>query len=152
MHAEGLGDAGAEAICLNQCTNQRADVVNPGAVHQIAQGFGARLAGAHLEVDQVELIAEIGMGVVQILAHAHQGLIERKPGLDADDGEVEGVGQAQANALLPVANHALQDEARQEEAEAGNADQQGKDCRNRRTTRPRQSRLPPSERGRRSSS
>ena len=35
MHPEGLGDAGAEAVGLNQCTNKRADVVN------------ARAAGLH---------------------------------------------------------------------------------------------------------
>ena len=121
MHAEGLSDAGTEAIGLNQCTNQGADIVNPGAIDQITQSLGAGLAGAHLEVDQVELIAEIGMGVVQILAHAHQRLIERKSGLDADDGEVEGVGQAEANALLPVPDHALQDEAGKKESETGNA-------------------------------
>ena len=126
MHAQGLGDAGAEAIGLNQCTNQGTDVVNPGSVDQVAEGFGAGLAGAHLEVDQMEFIAEIGMGVVQILAHAHQGLVEGESGFDADDGQVEGIGQAEANAMLPVFDHALEDEARQEKAEAGNADEKKK--------------------------
>ena len=102
MHAEGLGNAGAEAICLNQCTNQRADVVNPGAVHQVAQSLGAGLAGAHFEVYELKLIAEIGVGMVKILADAHQGLIERQAGFHADHGQVEGVGQADANAMLAV--------------------------------------------------
>src|SRR5215469_13847962 len=38
MHAEGLGDASAEAISLDQCTHKRTDVVNPGAIDQISQG------------------------------------------------------------------------------------------------------------------
>ena len=96
MHAKGLGDAGAEAIGLNQCTHKRADVVNAGAIDQVAEGLGAGLAGAHFEVDQMEFIAQIGMGMVQILADAHQGLVERQAGFDADHGEVEGVGQAEA--------------------------------------------------------
>ena len=102
MHAEGLSDAGAEAICLNQCTNQRADVVNSGAIDQVAEGFRAGLAGAHLEIDEMKLIAEVGMGVVQILADAHQSLVERQAGFDANDGEVEGIGQPDANATLAV--------------------------------------------------
>ncbi len=124
MHAQGLGDAGAEAIGLNQRAHQRADVVNPGAVHQVAQSFGAGLTGAHLEVDQMEFVAEIGVGVVQILANAHQGLIEGEPRFDADYGEVECVRQAEANTLLAVSDHALQNQARQEKTETGNAHQQ----------------------------
>ena len=76
MHPEGLRDAGAEAVGLNQCANQRADVVNSGAVDQVTEGFRARFAGAHLEVDQMELVAEIGVGMVEILAYAHQSLVE----------------------------------------------------------------------------
>ena len=124
MHPESLGDAGAEAISLNQCTHKRADVVNPGAIDQIAESLGPGLAGAHLEVYQVEFFAEIGMGMVQILADAHQGLVEGEAGLNANDGEVEGVGQADADAVLAVFDHALQDEAWQEKAEAGNACEQ----------------------------
>src|SRR5215471_7293088 len=39
MHAEGLGNAGAEAISLDQCTHKRTDVVNPSAIDQISEGF-----------------------------------------------------------------------------------------------------------------
>ena len=107
MHPEGLGDAGAEAISLNQCTNKGADVVNSGAVDQVAERLGAGLTGSHFKVDQMKLVGEIGMGVIQVLAHAHQGLVERESGLDAYDGEVKGVGQAEANAMLPAFDSAL---------------------------------------------
>ena len=126
MHAQGLGNAGTEAICLNQCTNKRTDVVNAGAIDQIAQGIGTRLAGAHLEIYQVEFIAQIGMGVVQILAHAHKGLVEGEAGFNANDGKVQGVGQGKPDALLAVFNHALQDEAWKEEPEAGKANEEKK--------------------------
>ena len=126
MHPEGLGDAGAEAISLNQCTNQRADVVNPGSVDEVTEGFHAGLAGAHFEVHEVELIAQVGVGMVQILADAGKSLVEREAGLNADDGEVESVGQAEANAILAIFNHALQDEAREEKAEARDAHQEEK--------------------------
>ena len=121
MHAEGLGDAGAEAVCLNQCTNKRADVVNTGAIDKIAQSFSTGLAGAHLEVDQMKFVAEIGMGVVQILTYAHQSLVERQTCFNADDGEIEGIRQANANALLAVPNHAFEDKPRKKKSQTWDA-------------------------------
>jgi hypothetical protein len=94
MHAQSLSDAGAEAVGLNESADEGANVIDAGALDQIAQSFGAGLAGAHLEVDQMKFVAEIGMGVVQILADAHQGLIESESGFDANHGEVESVGKA----------------------------------------------------------
>jgi hypothetical protein len=65
-----LSDAGAEAIGLNQGSDEGANVVDAGAVHKISQSLDARLAGAHFEIDQVKFVAEIGMGVVEILANS----------------------------------------------------------------------------------
>ena len=124
MHAESLGHAGAEAIGLNQCTNKGSDVVNTGAFHQIAESFSARFAGTHLQVDKVELIAKIRMSMVEILADAHEGLIEGQAGLDADDSEIERIGQSEANAVLAVPDHSLQDEARKKESQARDTSQQ----------------------------
>src|SRR4029077_401692 len=78
-------------------------------------------ASAHLEVYEVKLIAEVRMGVVKILTYASQGLIECEPSLDANHGEVECIGQANANAALTILNHPLQNETRQEEAQSCNA-------------------------------
>jgi hypothetical protein len=94
MHPESLGDAGPEAVGLYQCTNKRTDVVNTGALDQVTEGLGAGLAGAHLEIDQVEFIAQVGMGMVQILPDAVQRLIQGEASLDADHGQVEGIGQS----------------------------------------------------------
>ena len=77
--------------------------------------IGAWLAGAHLQIDQMELVTQIGMGMMQVLAHSHEGLVERQSGFDANDCEVERVGQAETNAQLPLLDHSLQNEARQKE-------------------------------------
>src|ERR1700730_15328847 len=76
MHSESLGDAGAEAICLNQCTNKGADVVNSGAIDQVAQGLGAGRASPHLKIHQVEVIAQIDMGMMEVLPNPHQSLVK----------------------------------------------------------------------------
>src|SRR5579864_4932731 len=124
MHSESLSDAGTEAISLYQCTNKRTDVVNTGALHEVTEGLGAGLAGAQLEIDEVEFVAQIGMCMVQILSDAAQRLIQGKASLDADHGQVEGIGQSQADAVLPVFDHALQDEAGKDEPERGYADEE----------------------------
>jgi hypothetical protein len=121
MHAESLSDAGTEAIGLNECTHKSANVVNTGALDEVAEGLDAGLAGAHLKIHEMEFVAEVRVRVVEILAYAHQGLIESESGLDADDGKVKGVGQSEADAVLALANHALQDEAGKQEAESGDA-------------------------------
>src|SRR5215469_17718788 len=69
MHAEGLGNASAEAIGLDQCTHKRTDVVNPSSIDKTAQGFRTRFAGAQFEIDQVKFITQIGMSVMEILSN-----------------------------------------------------------------------------------
>jgi len=64
------------------------------------------------------------MSMVQILADAHQSLIQREPGLDANDGEIKRVRQSQSNAGLTVTDHALQNEARKNKSQSGDPDEQ----------------------------
>src|SRR5579872_241070 len=126
MHAEGLGDACAKAVGLNQCTHKRTNVVNPCTLHQIAQGFGARLAGAHFEIHEMEFVTQIGMRVMKILADAHQRLVESESSFYAYDGQIKGVRESEANAVLTVFDHALEDEAWQDESKRGYTDDKGK--------------------------
>src|ERR1035437_4777626 len=58
MDAQGLGHAGAEAIGLNQSADQGANVVDSGALGQIAEGLDARFTGASFEVEEMELGAQ----------------------------------------------------------------------------------------------
>src|ERR1700691_320616 len=124
VHAQSLSHARAEAVGLDERADERANVIDAGAVDEIAEGFSTGLASAHLEIDEVTFVAEIGRGVMQVLADTHQGLVERQSGLDADYGEVKSVGQGDADALLTVFDHALQEKAGKEETERRHADQQ----------------------------
>ena len=122
MHAEGLGNAGAEAISLDQCTHKRTDVVNPSAIDQISEGLGARFSGAQFEVQEVKFIAQVGVRVMEVLADPHEGLVKSETSLNANDREIEGIGKSEANTILAIPDHALQDESRQNEAESRDAD------------------------------
>src|SRR5262249_42580796 len=62
--------------------------------------------------------------VTEILAHAHHRLIEGKASFDADDGEVERVGHAEADAGLAVIDFAFEEKARDEKSESGYAQQE----------------------------
>src|SRR5216683_1210399 len=119
VHAERLGNAGTEAVGLDESGDQGTNIVNPGADHQIAEGLGARLSGTHLKIDQMKLVAKIGVGIMQIAADAHHGLIEGESGFDAYNCEIEGVSQTQADALLATFNHVFQGKTRDEKAQAG---------------------------------
>src|SRR5258708_4196843 len=72
----------------------------------------------------MEFIAQIRMSMMQVLAHAHQGLIQSQSGFDANNGEVKSVGQPEPNAILPVFGHALQHKARNKKTETGDASEE----------------------------
>jgi hypothetical protein len=63
MHAQGLGNAGSEAVGLNQGCYQRANVIYSGALGQIAERLDARFSGASFEVEEMEFSAQFGVGV-----------------------------------------------------------------------------------------
>ena len=117
-----LRDAGAELVGLDQHRDERAEVVDAGAVGEIAQRLGARLAGAQLEVDQPQLVGELGIGERQLGADALQRLVEPEAGFDADHQQVEHVGERQADPVRPALgdpreHHPGQDVAEAEAAE-----------------------------------
>ena len=125
VDAQGLSDAGSEAIGLNQGADQGADVVDAGALGEIAQSFDARLAGAGFEIEEMEFGAQFGMRVAEVVADAHHGLIERQSGFDADYGEIECVGKAEADAALAFGCiFRLSRNRGSEKAESGEADEQ----------------------------
>ncbi len=73
----------------------------------------------------MKFVAEVGIGVMQVFADAHQRLVEGEAGLDANDGKVECVGQSDADAPLAVFDHALENKTWDEETQCGHAHQQG---------------------------
>lgn len=60
---------------------------------------------------------------MKVLADTHERLIEREPGLYTDDGEIKRIWQSEADAVLAVANHSLEDEPGKKEAQSRDADQ-----------------------------
>ena len=66
----------------------------------------ARLAGAQLEVDQPQLVGQLGIGERQLLADALQRLVEAEARFDADDQQVEHVGERQPDAVRAALGHA----------------------------------------------
>jgi hypothetical protein len=57
MHAQGLGNAGSEAVGLNKGSDERANVIDPSALSQIAERLDARFSGASFEVEEMEFTA-----------------------------------------------------------------------------------------------
>ena len=52
------------------------------------EGFRTGLSGTHLQVDKVKFVAQVGMGVMEILADAQQGLVEGESSFHADHSEI----------------------------------------------------------------
>ena len=124
MHTQSLGDAGTEAIGLNESSDEGADVIDSGAFGEIAESLDAGLTGSGFEIEKMKFGAEFGMGVTEVLADAHHGLIERETGFDADDGKVESIGKAETDATLAFLQFLFQKETGKKEAEGGEADQE----------------------------
>jgi len=60
----------------------------------LCQASSRGFAGALLQVDLVEFLVELGIADGDFLADAEQGLIEAEAGFDADNEQVDGVGNA----------------------------------------------------------
>src|SRR5689334_18420213 len=60
---------------------------------------------------------------MQVLTNPHERLVESESGLNADDGEIESIGQSEANAILAVPDHPLEDEAGKQKTQRRDADQ-----------------------------
>src|SRR6266568_4615968 len=102
VHAQRRSDACAEAVSLDERSDQSPNIVNAGA------------------------IAQIGMRVLEIFPDAHKRLIEGKTDLHADDREIKRIGQRDRDATLAVFDHALQHETGDKEPKATDADHQQK--------------------------
>ena len=117
--AQRLRHAGAELVGLDQHRDERAEVVDAGAVGEIAQRLGARLAGAQLEVDQPQLVGQLGIRERQLACRPACSAWSRpRPGLDADHQQVEHVGERQPDPVRAALGHPREHHAGQDVAEA----------------------------------
>ena len=121
VHAQRLRDARAELVGLHQHRDERRHVVDAGAVGEIVQRLDAPLAGAQLEVDQPQLVGEVRMRERQLFADALNRLIQAEPRFDADDQQIERVGQAEADAMLPPLRQPSERHRRQHVADRASA-------------------------------
>src|SRR3954468_21911151 len=64
----------------------------------------ARTAGALLERNDAQLVGHCGLRLAEFLRGARGGLVESQASFHADNQQVEDVGQAQLDLLLPPGN------------------------------------------------
>ena len=57
VDAQGLGDAGSEAIGLDESSDQRANIFISGAGGEVAECFDAGFSGAGFEIEEMEFVA-----------------------------------------------------------------------------------------------
>ena len=110
-HLVGLGpqhpaDRHAEGVGLEDGEHERPELGDVGAGVEGAHGVGPAGAGPHLAEHAGELVGERpghgGDGAVE-------RLLEAEAGLDADDEQVEDVGQLGADLVLPLLDLAVED-------------------------------------------
>src|SRR5262249_50211191 len=102
--AQGLSNAGAKAIGLDEHGYERLDVFEPSTSRQFAQRVDASLANAHLEIHELQLVAELRVSDPEFLGHLHNRLIQAETGLDADDEQIETVRKAATKLVLTATN------------------------------------------------
>ena len=53
MHTQGLGNAGAETVGLNQSSDQRANIFDPSAFGEVTERLDPRFSGARFQVEKM---------------------------------------------------------------------------------------------------
>src|ERR1700685_523369 len=61
MNTQGLRNTGPETVGLNERSDQRTNVVNAGALGEIAKRFDARLSGSGFKIEEMKFTAQLGM-------------------------------------------------------------------------------------------
>ena len=99
LDAKRRADARTELFGLDHDGGERPHVIDPGADAQVAEHLLAGAAHLDLEVGDGELLAEDRARVGQLRRHPAHRRVEPEAGLDADDHQVERVGQAEEDPL-----------------------------------------------------
>src|SRR5579863_840353 len=108
MGAQGISNAGAEAVGLNQHRHQFSKFRLCGPLRQIVERFRAAFAAADLKVGQLHLLADVGMRLHQLGRHILHGLVQSETSFDAHHHQIQGIGKPEANALLPAGDQVVQ--------------------------------------------
>ena len=93
MSTQRVADAGAKPVGLHQNRDQLLQLRFAGSLGQIPQRFRAPLAGAHFQVDQAQLFAELLVRHLQFAAHVLNRLVESQTSFHRNHHHVERIGQ-----------------------------------------------------------
>ena len=119
VHPQGLGHAGAEAVRLDEQRGEAPHLLHVRAHAQVSQGLDAGFPGPQLQVEDPELVADHAAAHADLLGHAVDGGIDPHARLDADDKQVEGVGETHDDLLFPPADHQLETQVGKIEPQQG---------------------------------
>ena len=119
MHAQGLGNARAKTVRLDQDGRQTADIVHAGAHTQVVQHLTPRPAHLQLEIGQRQLLRDDFGVIFHLLAHFAHGGVRAETAFHAYHQQVQGVRQAQEDLLLALAADPPQHDGRQVKPDAG---------------------------------
>ena len=86
---------------LNERGDDAARRRHVDAPRQVLQRLAAIAEEAQLGAGDLELLADIGEGALGLEGHEIDGLPQAQPGLDADDHEIDAIGQRVVEAPAP---------------------------------------------------
>src|SRR5512144_2607826 len=100
MNPEGLGYARPKLFRLDQEGYETAQVVRIRPPDQVFQSLLSRFTSPYLQVDQPQFVRKLGVGPFYFFGHFVDRRVQPYAGLDADNHQVEGVGDPMLNLLF----------------------------------------------------
>jgi len=85
-------------------------------LHQLSEGRGPLLPGAHLHHHGGEFGGQLGIDELHLLADAHHGLVEGQTGPQHDAQQIDGVGKGLLELAAVPFDQALQNHPRQHDS------------------------------------
>src|SRR5688572_6563015 len=93
VDAQRLRNAGAELVSLQEHSHECLDVIHLGARGEVLESLRARLTGADLSGDEPKLVSQLRVCQPELVGRLDDRLVQTATGLDADDEEVERIGE-----------------------------------------------------------
>src|SRR3569832_214561 len=109
---EGLGDRRAEAVGLRKHGDKLAELFDLGAVGKVLPRLQTGSTGALLAIHLHELGVDVRVADCQFLADAQRGLVHAEAGINADDHQVQSIGDTAADTFAAAAGLPIEPEIR----------------------------------------
>ena len=97
QHAQRRGERRAVFLGLDHGRDDAAHRFEVDAVGEVLERLAALVEEAQFDRGQAELVAELGIGLAELLGDAAEGGVDGEARLGADDQQVERVGKALAD-------------------------------------------------------